>query len=66
MATSNTPFANNASAAGNNKFAQTATVNNIPASKAAGMLKPCFKPNCALNCKHKAGTCYKVAVQQAC
>jgi len=64
MAAINTPIINNAGAATGKAFTQPGISNNNTTQ--ANLLKPCFKPGCALNCKHKAAACFKAATQQAC
>lgn len=64
MAANNILTVNNAGAATGKTFTQRGAENNNNTTSNNGILKPCFKPGCALNCKHKAAACYKAAAQQ--
>jgi len=66
MAANNTTITGNMGAVPGSAFTQTGTVNNMSGSNARGVLKPCFKTGCALNCKHKTAACFKATTQQAC
>lgn len=66
MAANNILIVNNAGNATGRTFTQQRTENNNNATGTRGVLKPCFKPGCALNCKHKAAACFKASAQQAC
>lgn len=65
MAAINTPIKINTSVVAGKAFTQARIENNAQATT-GNILKPCFKPGCALNCKHKTATCFKAANQLAC